>query len=485
MISWMQKNNKFLIITIWIATISFVFSGATAGFSFGIKSSSLGKVGEIELERERVQMEYSNLYSRYNQMFQGKFDQEQAEKMGLQQQVLNNMAAQARVLNLANEFGIIVSDAEVAQKITQIPIFQNNGLFEQTVYKRYIKNNRITTKLFENSIRESMIIEKTFSLLNIKGLENELKAFTTPFEIADKIKYITLSEEDINVTVDENKLKTFWEMRKEQYKTNKQYSFDVVWTEAKDINVTEDELKKHYSANGFNYTDAQNNRLSFDEAKERVTRDVQLEKSKLEAKKRFIAFKKGQIEKDETITYDVNDFRISQKVWQEIASKSKGDFLKPKIVNNMYATLKIVDIKESRTKTFEEAKKTITSVYKSDIAKEELAKLADNTLTDIDNKKGEISSFLTLKNIDKQISGLNEQESSTFASKLFTSDREKDIISIGNKVIVYKIVEQKMITIDKNATEGLYQNANRMKGDVFETNLMQTLDKRYPTEIYK
>ena len=485
MISWMQKNNKFLIITIWIATISFVFSGATAGFSFGIKSSSLGKVGEVELERERVQMEYSNLYSRYNQMFQGKFDQEQAEKMGLQQQVLNNMAAQARVLNLANEFGIIVSDAEVAQKITQIPIFQNNGRFEQTVYKRYIKNNRITTKLFESSIRESMIIEKIFSILNIKGLENELKAFTTPFEIADKIKYITLSEKDINVTVDEHKLKTFWEMRKEQYKTNKQYSFDVVWTKSKDINVTEDELKKHYSENGFNYTDAQNNRLSFDKAKDRVTHDVQLEKSKREAKKRFIAFKKGQITKDETITYDVNDFRISQKVWKEIASKSKGDFLKPKIVNNMYATLKIVDIKESVTKTFEEAKKSIISVYKSDIAKEKLAQLADNTLTDIDNKKGEISSFLTLKNIDKQISGLNKQESSTFASKLFTSDQEKDIISIGNKVIVYKIVEQKMITIDKNATEGLYQNANRMKGDVFETNLMQTLDKRYPTEIYK
>ena len=485
MISWMQKHNRFLIITIWIATISFVFSGATAGFSFGIKSSSLGKVGEIELNRDRFQMEYSNLYSRYNQMFQGKFDQEQAEKMGLQQQVLNSMAGQAKILNLANEFGVIVSDGEVAEKITQIPIFQNNGVFEQSVYKRYIKNNRISTKLFESSIRDSMVIEKLFSILNIKSLDNELKAFTTPFEIADKIKYITLLEDDMNVTVDEDKLKTFWEMRKEQYKTNKKYSFDVVWIESKDVNVTEDELTKHYEANGFNYVDAQNNRLSFDDAKDKVKRDVQLEKSKREAKKRFIAFKKGEINKDETITYDVNDFKISPAVWKEIGTKAKGDFLKPKIVNNMYAILKIVDIKESVTKTFEEAKKSITSVYKSDMSKELLAKLAESTLTDIDNKKIETSSFITLKNISKQILGLNEQESSTFASKLFTSDREKDIISIGNKVIVYKIVEQKIVTIDKNETEGLYQNANRMKGDVFQTNLMQLLDNRYPTEIYK
>ena len=77
MISWMQKNNKFLIVTIWIATISFIFTGATYGFSFGVKSNSIGQVGSIELGRDRFQMEYQNIYSRYNQMFQGKFDEEQ------------------------------------------------------------------------------------------------------------------------------------------------------------------------------------------------------------------------------------------------------------------------------------------------------------------------------------------------------------------------------------------------------------------------
>jgi len=485
MISWMQKHNKFLLVTIWIATISFIFSGATTGFSFGMKSSSLGKVGTVQLDRDKFQMEYSNLYSRYNQMFQGKFDREQAEKMALQQQVLNNMASQAKILNLAKEFGIIVSDEEVARELTKIPAFQKDGKFEQSIYKNYIKNNRLTTKIFENNIREDMTIKKTFALLNIKALDNELKAFTTPFEIADKIKYISLSENDINVTVDESKLKAFWEMRKEQYKTIKKYVFDVVWTESKDINVTDTELQDHYAKNGFNYTDAKNERLSFEDAKAQVTHDVQLEKSKREAKTKFIAFKKGQIKKDETITYDVNDFRISQDVWKEISTKAKGDILKPKIVNNRYATLKVVDIKEPVTKTFEEAKNSITPVYKSDILKNKLAKLAESTLTNIDNKKGKISDFLTLKNIEEQNLGLNKQESSTFASKLFTSDQEKDIISIGNKVIVYKIVEQKIVTIDKNETDGLYQNANRMKSDVFQTNLMHTLDNKYPTEFYK
>ncbi len=80
MISWMQKNNKFLVITIWIATISFIFTGATYGFSFGLKSSSIGKTGDIELSRDVFNMEYRTLYYRYNQIFQGELTKQKQKR---------------------------------------------------------------------------------------------------------------------------------------------------------------------------------------------------------------------------------------------------------------------------------------------------------------------------------------------------------------------------------------------------------------------
>ncbi len=67
MISWMQKNNKFLVITIWIATISFIFTGATYGFSFGLKGSSIGKTGDIELDRDIFRWSIETFYNRYYQ----------------------------------------------------------------------------------------------------------------------------------------------------------------------------------------------------------------------------------------------------------------------------------------------------------------------------------------------------------------------------------------------------------------------------------
>ncbi len=485
MISWMQKNNKFLIVTIWIATISFIFTGATYGFSFGIKSSSIGKTGDIELTRDRFQMEYRNLYNRYNQMLQGKFDEEQAKQMRLQEQVLNSMAGQALILNLAKEFGIVVEGKEIGEKLASIPSFQKDGVFNKSIYMNFLRNMGLSAKTFENSLRDNITIEKTFSFLNLKGIEEEYKTFTTPFEVADKLKYTILSPKDINVTIDDTKLKEFWKVRKDMFKTAKKYTFDVVWVETKDVNVTDSEIEAHFKENSFKYTDTKGKLLSLNEAKPRIIKEIKLKKSKKSANRQYISYKKAQINKSETLTYDVNDFRLSKEVWSEVLSKNSGDLLKPKVVGSRYAIIKIVNIKEPTIKSFKDAKDELIPLYKNDKSKELLAKLSEENLKNIDKIKAKISNFITLKNIEKQKLGLNKQESSELASKLFTSDQEKGIISIGDKVVVYKVMEQKLISLDKNETVGLKANVDQLKKQSFQSNLMKQLDKKYPTKFYK
>jgi peptidyl-prolyl cis-trans isomerase D len=430
-------------------------------------------------------MEYNNLYNRYNQMFQGKFDEEQAKQMGLERQALNSLTSQAMILNLAKDFGIVVSDEEVGKELATIPNFQKDGVFERSIYDNFIKNSRLSTKTFESSLRDNLTIQKTFSMLNLKGLEDEYKAFSTAFEVADKLKYITLAQSDMNVSVDEAKLKSFWEGRKGEFLTTKQYVFDVVWTESADINVTNAEIEQHFKENSFKYKDNEGKLLTLDDATERITKDVKLKKSKKSAKRQYVAFKNAKIDKDETITYDVGDFRLSRELWKEIEGKKNGDLLKPKIIGDRYATLRIVEIKEPLTKSFEEAKASVTPLYKRKMSKESLAKMADEKLANIDDEKSEISDFITLRNTETQELGLNQQETSDFATKLFTSNQEKGIISIGDKVVVYKVMEQKLIALDKNDTEGLHQNTDQIKMQSFESNLMKKLNKKYPTEFYK
>ena len=485
MISWMQKNNKFLIITIWIATISFIFTGATAGFSFGIKSSSIGKVGEVELKRDKFAMEYNNLFDRYNQMMQGKFDRDQAKQMGLEQQVLNNMATQAKILNLAKDFGIIVTEEEAGKKLSEIPAFQTNGVFDRKVYDTFIKNSPFQQDTFEENFKEQLVIEKTLNILNTKSLENEYKAFQIAFEVADKFKYSILSNKDINVSVDEKKLKDFWETRKEQYKTKQEYTLDVQWTDTKDTNVTDKEIEKFYNDNKFNYTNKDGKILPLAEVKDFLTDDVKVKKAHKPAYKAYLAFQKGELEKSETLVLKINDSKLSKELWSEISSHKINDFIKPKAVNNRYASVKIINIVEPVTKTFEQVKNEITPIYLKEAKKEALSLLAEKKLSTIDNDEINMSTFITLDNAETQNIGLNKQETVNFISKLFTSEQEKGIIPIGSKVIVYKIVEQKLITLENNSTKELYKNTDQVKEQSFQTSLIKKLDKMYPTEFYK
>jgi len=157
MISWMQRNNKFTVVVMWIAALSFILAGAVGG-SMGINSSNIGKVGDIELKKDKFQMEYSNLFSRYNQMMQGKFDEAKAKQMGLQKQVINNMAAEARILNLAKEFGIIVTDKEAAQELASYPAFQKDGHFDRKAYDSYIQNSGLTHEIYSSGPISSTIL---------------------------------------------------------------------------------------------------------------------------------------------------------------------------------------------------------------------------------------------------------------------------------------------------------------------------------------
>ncbi len=265
--------------------------------------------------------------------------------------------------------------------------------------------------------------------------------------------------------------------------TSKEYILSIVWTQSSDAEVTEDELKAYHSENSFNYTDKEGKQLSYEEAKETITRDLKLKKTKKSAQKNYIAFKKGKLESTETLTLTVNDPKLTVEVWKDIQQKAVGDIMKPKIVSDTYATIKIDGTNAPRVMDFEEAKENVTAAFIADGQKKGLSTLAESTLKNLDESNATVSDFITLEKSDN-LKSLNSQESLQFSQKLFTSIKEKGIISVSDKVIVYNIIEQKLLPMDSNKTAIVKETVNQMKKRTFETNLIKMLDKKYPTEVY-
>jgi len=485
MISWMQKHNKYLVWTIWIATIAFIGAGFVGWGSYNVGSNAgnVAKVGSIGISQSKLNMAYSNLYAKYNEMFQGKLDEKQAKEMGLTSQAFNNVESQALMLNFAKDAGIIASDAELKTKIQSIKAFQKDGKFSKEIYDNYVLSQRKRAKDIEEIMREELIVEKTISLLNTQSLPLEVDSLSMAMHAADKIKYKILTQADVTYVSDEAKAKAYWESEKNNYMTTKEYDLSLVWTEGTNIAVTDAELKVHYEANAFNYTNAEGKQLSLEEANEALRKDVKLKKTKKSAQKAYIAFKKGSTTDIKTETLSVNDDTLTPEIWKEINSKSVGDILKPKIVGEKYVSIKINAIKEPAVMSFEEAKDKVTYAYDKQERKKALLTLAETTLKSFPSNDAIESEFLTLqKNVT--IKSLNSEESLQFLQKLFTSNKEKGIISVLEKVIVYDILEQKILTkSDVNQTE-IDTTVKSLKKKLFDTNLHKMLAKLYPTETY-
>ena len=481
----MQKHNKYLVWTIWVATIAFIGAGFVGwgSYSFGSKAGNVAKVGEIEIEQTKLNMVYSSLYSQYNQAMGGTLDDKKAQELGLVKQAFARLERQAKVLNFAKEMGIIVSDAEVAQRIQELRIFQKDGVFNKEIYEGYLKSQRLRANVFENTLREEMIIEKTFSLLITDTLPLEEEAVAAAINVSDKLAYKVLTNDDLQFVLDEAKLKAFWEMKKENFLTPQMYNLSIVWTETKDTEVTEEEVKAHYDANSFNYTDASGKQLPFEEAKASATSDLKIKKTKKAAQKAYIAFKKGEIDNSEKITLPQGDLKLSNELWNALKESTVGEIIKPKVVADTYATVKVEKIVPARIKTFEEAKSEVTPLYENQAKKEALLTLAESTLKNFDQNDATISDFVKLEE-NVNLNPLNNQESLQFLQKLFTSSKEKGIISVSNKVIVYNIIEQKLLPMDQNQTDFVKQTVSELKQSTFESNLIRMLDKQYPTEVY-
>ncbi len=485
MISWMQKHNKYLVWTIWIATIAFIGAGFVGwgSYSFGSKAGNVAKVGDIEIKQTKLNMVYSNLYNQYNQAMQGQLDDKTAQEMGLIKQAFARLATQAKILNFAKDLGIVVSDAEVAQKLQEIRAFQKDGVFVKEIYEGYLKSQRLRANAFEETLREELILEKTFSLLAVGPLPLEEEAVSAAMNVSDKLAYKVLTNDDLNFVTDESKVKAYWEMQKENFLTPQMYELSIVWTQSKDTAVTEDELKAHYDKNSFNYTDETGKQLPFEEAKVLVTKDLKIKKTKKTAQKAYIAFKKGTIDNSEKITLSMGDAKLTEEVWSELKEKSVGDILKPKVIADAYATVKIENIVLPRVKTYEEAKEEVTGLYEKQAKKEALLALAESTLKNVDQNDMIISDFVKLdENVN--LNPLNTQESLQFLQKLFTSSKEKGIISVFDKVIVYNILEQKLLPMDDNQTAFVKETTDKLKQSIFESNLIKMLDEQYPTEVY-
>ncbi|WP_457748275.1 peptidylprolyl isomerase [Sulfurimonas sp.] len=484
MITWMQRHKKWLIITIWISTIAFVGAGFVGWgqYSYGNKAGAVAKVGDVEISKGELQKTYSRLYTQYNQMFQGNFDEEKAKQFGLDKQALQQLIQQALLINLAHSYDLIITDEEMIKVLKEQKAFYKNGEFDKETYKLVLSQNRLSIKEYETQLRKELLIQKTLKLLPVKTSKNEENILNTIFNIADKINYKVLSFDDIKVSVTDAALKKFWESQKNNFMSEVIYQVNFIKVAPLSKKFSNTEIAQYYKENRTHFKGNDGKILTLEAAKDKIINELNAKAAKDKALRSYIAFKKNKLADD--VVRNHAQISKSHNLFntETLSTISKlaltKPFTKPININGVYYIFELTKIIPAKPKSFEVAKAEVLPLYIAQMKKEKLLQLANNS---VNTFIGKTSPFITITAVDK-LAPLSKQEAADFLQKLFVSDKKRSFISLNNqKIVLYNILEQKLLT---NKNNNVSDTIAKLKSTLFNEGLIKTLQNKYQTEIY-
>lgn len=262
MLKTMRKNVKSLAPVLWIVIATFIIA------IFAVWGGA-GRLGESRKANTIVQIGKSSISADdYFQVLRQRIEAMKKDypdlspnllrQLNLPQQILEQMIQQQLLLHLARKKGLKASDREIQEKITSFPVFQREGKFVGfEEYKRILEWNHVPLQKFEDSLRDDILINKTYQLLTagVAVTEDEVWENYRNQNETVKIEYLVASTDKIELSANptEEEIKNFFERNKDRYRVPEKREGQIVFLKTEDlkkeITISDSEIEKYYREN--------------------------------------------------------------------------------------------------------------------------------------------------------------------------------------------------------------------------------------------
>src|SRR3989441_10061954 len=183
MLDVMRSNAKSSLIALIfgaiILTFVFSFGRGSSGFRTRTPETWAARVnGELVTASDFAQA-YSSRFRQMSAMRGGKYTTDNARQDNLKVETLKSLVDQELIAQQADDLGIQVSDAEVADAIYKSPQFEQDGKFDFDYYKRLVENGYgMSVKSFEETYRRDLLRGKVVqaAIAGANVSDDEVKA---------------------------------------------------------------------------------------------------------------------------------------------------------------------------------------------------------------------------------------------------------------------------------------------------------------------
>jgi peptidyl-prolyl cis-trans isomerase D len=148
------------------------------------------------------------------------------------------------------------------------------------------------------------------------------------------------------------------------------------------------------------------------------------------------------------------------------------------LVDEKYIIVKITNRIPPKTLSFEDARAKVVVDFEAIQKAKELDELAKKSLENFDGKN---IGLVSRDSVDK-IDGLARDEALTFLNQLFSTTQKQGTISLGEKVVVYKINSSKLASYDASKDEAVKTTMNNLYNQELMNSLVKNLENRYEVQ---
>ena len=163
MLDFMRRSANSIVVKALLVLLIISFAAWGIGDIFRAQSGTdvVASVGETDIPTQRFQSEFAQEVDRLRQQFGPQMTREQARAMGLDAMVLERLVNMQLFQNGAEDLGLMVSDAVIADDIKSTEAFFNaNGQFDRAVYTAVLNRNNLTEDRYIASLRTGLVREQ-------------------------------------------------------------------------------------------------------------------------------------------------------------------------------------------------------------------------------------------------------------------------------------------------------------------------------------
>jgi len=326
------------------------------------------------IDRKAIsEAEFHNEYEKNLDMVRlrlgGKLTPELLKKMDLKKKTYNDLLNRQIILAKAADLNINVSDEELRNSITSLPVLQTNGTFDESKFKQILRYNRMSAEDFESLHKADMITYKIESLVRegVKISDQEVYDLYVLQNQKININFMQISGNDIKnkITPTPAELEDYLKSNSNVFRIPEQIKIQYIYFPGDSFsqNVSDSDIKSYYESNKDKYKAKDGKQLSLSGAQGSITKEIKKTRGLPQAysdarKARDVIYQEDNMEsygnKNNLKIHNLDFFSINKppqefesvkNFAETVMDLQKNEISKVMAAENGYYLLKVVDIK--------------------------------------------------------------------------------------------------------------------------------------------